>query len=67
MMREQALNSRQNQKVTSRRGKAEKQKIKSTPQKLSLTRGKNAKKGQLVNQKRNVITGSVFMPMITEN
>ena len=34
---------------------------------LRLTRGKNAKKGQLVRQKMNMMTGSVFMLMMTVN
>ena len=43
-------------------------KLRLIPLELRLTRGKNATKGQvMMNQSMNMMTGSVFMPMMTVN
>ena len=42
-------------------------KFRSTPLKLRLNREKGAKKGQVVSQNKNIITGSVFMLMMALN
>ena len=70
MMRQQTLGCRQNQKVNSRNScdkKRKNRKFRSIFLDLRLKREKNAKKGQLVSQSSNIMTGSVFLPMMTLN
>ena len=70
IMKEQPLNRRQNQKVSSRNScdrEKKNRKFRSTPLKLRLKREKSAKKGQVVTQNKNIITGSVFMLMMALN
>ena len=68
MIGEQALNRYQIQKVNLRSRYSKEKKLRLIPLELRLTRGKNARKGQVVmNKNMNMMTGSVFMSMMTVN